>query len=271
MTTNFRAVFGDTKPVIAMVHFGALPGSPLYDAEAGIDGLVAGITKDLDALQAAGFDAVMFGNENDRPYEFAVDTASTATMACAIGRVRDRIEVHGEWKFVWQDGKEVQVNGIALDRQFDPNSDTYGITDGSAGIRGKLEKTDEFLEFKLFTATAISGAARRSEDTTRTIFGSEPSNSLENAGLEGAAAVTDRYANLLMDQIEDDGLFVRVPAGTQFYVYTLQVFEPKLASGFVSLSSWSSGKRSTIAATLPSATRASVTRPAESVSRTTAR
>ncbi|MCB1453454.1 MAG: TrbI/VirB10 family protein, partial [Rhizobiaceae bacterium] len=146
------------------------------------------------------------------------------------GRVRDRIEVHGEWKFVWQDGKEVQVNGIALDRQFDPNSDTYGITDGSAGIRGKLEKTDEFLEFKLFTATAISGAARRSEDTTRTIFGSEPSNSLENAGLEGAAAVTDRYANLLMDQIEDDGLFVRVPAGTQFYVYTLQVFEPKLAS-----------------------------------------
>ena len=46
--------------------------------------------KDLDALQAAGFDAVMFGNENDRPYEFAVDTASTATMAYVIGRLRGR-------------------------------------------------------------------------------------------------------------------------------------------------------------------------------------
>jgi hypothetical protein len=146
------------------------------------------------------------------------------------GRVRDRIEVHGEWKFVWQDGREVQVNGIGLDREFDPDEDTYGITDGSAGIRGRMVETDQFLEFKLFAATAVSGVARRSEETTETIFGSKPNNSLENAGLEGAAAVTDRYADLLLDQIEDDGTFVRVPAGTQFYVYTLQVFEPKLAS-----------------------------------------
>ena len=88
---NFRRVFGDGKPVIAMVHFGALPGSPLYDAAAGLDGLVEGARKDLAALQAAGFDAVMFGNENDRPYEFTVDTASTATMAYVIGRLRAEI------------------------------------------------------------------------------------------------------------------------------------------------------------------------------------
>ena len=36
MTAKFRHVFGDGKPVIAMVHFGALPGSPLYDAERGL-------------------------------------------------------------------------------------------------------------------------------------------------------------------------------------------------------------------------------------------
>jgi BtpA family len=42
--------------------------------------LVEDARKDLAALQAAGFDAVMFGNENDRPYEFKVDTASTATV-----------------------------------------------------------------------------------------------------------------------------------------------------------------------------------------------
>jgi hypothetical protein len=40
------------------------------------------------ALQGAGFDAIMFGNENDRPYEFDVDTASTATMAYVIGQLR---------------------------------------------------------------------------------------------------------------------------------------------------------------------------------------
>ena len=30
---NFQRVFGAGKPVIAMVHLGALPGAPLYDAD----------------------------------------------------------------------------------------------------------------------------------------------------------------------------------------------------------------------------------------------
>ena len=54
MTTQFARIFPGKKPVIAMVHFGALPGSPLYDADAGLDGLVEGIRKDLRALQTAG-------------------------------------------------------------------------------------------------------------------------------------------------------------------------------------------------------------------------
>ena len=91
--SNFKRVFGAAKPVIAMVHLGALPGSPLYDADAGIAGLLAGARADLMALQRAGFDAIMFGNENDRPYEFAVDTASTATMAYLIGQLRAEITV----------------------------------------------------------------------------------------------------------------------------------------------------------------------------------
>ncbi|MCB1486381.1 MAG: SgcQ protein, partial [Bauldia sp.] len=61
MTGNFTTVFGKTKPVIAMVHLGALPGSPLHDASRGLEGLVEGAARDLDALQKAGFDAVMFG------------------------------------------------------------------------------------------------------------------------------------------------------------------------------------------------------------------
>lgn len=42
---------------------------------------------DLTHLQRAGVDAVMFGNEHDRPYELRVDTASTAAMAYVIGRL----------------------------------------------------------------------------------------------------------------------------------------------------------------------------------------
>lgn len=88
---RFRNVFAATRPVIGMVHFGALPGTPLYDADAGVEGPFSSALSDLRALQSAGFDAVLFGNENDGPYELNVDLASTATMACLIGRLREEI------------------------------------------------------------------------------------------------------------------------------------------------------------------------------------
>ena len=99
--SKFENTFGVKNPVIGMVHLGALPGSPLHDAERGLNGLVADARADLAALQAAGFDAVMFGNENDRPYEFLVDTASTATMAYVIGQLRSEITVPFGVNVLW--------------------------------------------------------------------------------------------------------------------------------------------------------------------------
>ena len=99
--SRFKAVFGSTKPVIAMVHLGASPGAPLHDTERGVDGILAAARADLRALQAAGFDAVMFGNENDRPYELKVDTATSATMAYVIGRLRDEITVPFGVNVLW--------------------------------------------------------------------------------------------------------------------------------------------------------------------------
>ena len=99
--SRFQSVFGTTKPVIAMVHLGAMPGTPLYDGSAGVDGILANARADLQALQAAGFDAVMFGNENDRPYELKVDTATSATMAYVIGRLRSEITVPFGVNVLW--------------------------------------------------------------------------------------------------------------------------------------------------------------------------
>ena len=98
---NFKSVLGEEKPVIAMVHLGALPGTPLYDEDGGLDGIVKSAHKDLIALQDAGVDAVMFGNENDRPYEFNVDTASTASMAYVIGRLKDDIKIPFGVNVLW--------------------------------------------------------------------------------------------------------------------------------------------------------------------------
>ena len=99
--TRFTQLFGSVKPVIAMVHLGATPGTPLHDAERGVEGILSDARTDLQALQAAGFDAVMFGNENDRPYELQVDVASTATMAYVIGRLREEISVPFGVNVLW--------------------------------------------------------------------------------------------------------------------------------------------------------------------------
>src|ERR1700730_3993786 len=101
MSNRFRRLFGNGKPAIGMIHFKALPGTPLYDRELAVADILEGARKDLIALQDAGFDAVMFGNENDRPYEFNVDSASTATMAYVIGTLRAEITVPFGVNVLW--------------------------------------------------------------------------------------------------------------------------------------------------------------------------
>ena len=96
---TFADVFGDAKPVIAMVHLPALPGTPLHGGS--MEDVLASARADLAALQRAGVDAVMFGNENDRPYELAVDAASTAAMAWTIGRLADEIAVPFGVNVLW--------------------------------------------------------------------------------------------------------------------------------------------------------------------------
>ena len=71
----------------------SLPGTPLYDSKSGLENIVTSAQQDLIALQDAGVDAIMFGNENDRPYELKVNTASTATMAYVIGRLKENIKI----------------------------------------------------------------------------------------------------------------------------------------------------------------------------------
>ncbi len=146
------------------------------------------------------------------------------------GRMRDRIEANGSWTFVWENGQEYRIGGISLDREANPDGEGWGITDGSAGIRGQIMKTDDYQELKMMFATFLSGVARSSQKTTQTIFGPQPDNSITNAGLEGVSDVGQQYASMLLKKIQEEGYFVRVAAGTEFYIYLLGVFEPELAS-----------------------------------------
>lgn len=87
--TRFASIFpGVEKPLIAMAHVPALPGTPLYDETAGIQGLVDQVRSDVAILVDAGFDAVMFCNENDRPYELHAGPESAAVMARVVTECR---------------------------------------------------------------------------------------------------------------------------------------------------------------------------------------
>jgi hypothetical protein len=67
MSTWFTELFGVTKPVIAMAHFPALPGTPRYDPASGIDSMIERMRRDVRLLLDGGVDAIMFCNEDDRP------------------------------------------------------------------------------------------------------------------------------------------------------------------------------------------------------------
>ncbi|MEO6994551.1 MAG: TrbI/VirB10 family protein [Lacunisphaera sp.] len=146
------------------------------------------------------------------------------------GRMRDRVTAAGAWRFVWQDGRELIFNGVALDREYDQDIDGYGITDGSGGIRGRIMATDDLQELKMLASAALSGFARGTQNQQQTALGTTITGSVSNGVREGVGNVFDLYAKRTMKDIEDNGYFVRVPAGKEFYVYVLGAVDPHEAS-----------------------------------------
>ena len=202
LTVNFERVFGSTKPVIGMVHLGALPGTPLFDPS--ID-LVAGARADLLALQDAGFDAVMFGNENDRPYELSVDTASTAAMAAIIGQLKSEITVPFGVNVLWDPMASVAL-GAATGAQFvrEIFTGTYasdmGVWSPDAGkamrYRDRLGRSDMAMLFNVSAEFAHSLDQRPLADRARSaVFSSIPDAVLVSGQITGeAAALSDLEA-----------------------------------------------------------------------------
>ena len=205
MTENFKRIFGGGKPVIGMVHLGALPGSPLYDPERGLAEVVAGAAEDLAALQAAGFDAVMFGNENDRPYEFEVDRASTATVAYVIGQLRGKITVPFGVNMLWDPMSTIALaaaTGADIVREI--FTGTYASDMGpwtpDAGkamrYRNRLGRGDLTMLYNVSAEFAYSLDRRSLPDRARSaVFSSIPDAVLVSGQMTGeAAAIADLEA-----------------------------------------------------------------------------
>ena len=142
-----------------------------------------------------------------------------------LDRMRERIVASGAWTIVWQTGEELVVDGIALDRDEQPGSHVWGITDGSAGLKGRMIRSDSLAEIKLFVATFVSGTASGLQESRDSVFGPQIARTTRNAALSGAGQVMNTYAQQILETIRRDGLFVRVPAGKQMYLYATQTID----------------------------------------------
>ncbi len=100
MTAFLHDLFGVSKPVIAMAHFPALPGTPRYDPALTMDGVVERMAQDVRYLLDGGVDAIMFCNEDDRPYSFQADFEAIAVMTRVITELRPTDRPFGV-DFLW--------------------------------------------------------------------------------------------------------------------------------------------------------------------------
>jgi hypothetical protein len=161
--------------------------------------------------------------------------------AATHGRLRDRLEASGAYMFVWRtsdanNGRELGLHGIALTR--DVNPDTGGVRpdDGTGGIRGDLIESASNTELKLFAAAFLQAAATGALQTDRQInpltnrTTSTLKPTLRNSGVVGTQAVLDEFAARIRLQLQEEGHYVAVPAGREFYIYIPETIDLRKAT-----------------------------------------
>ena len=156
--------------------------------------------------------------------------------------VRERIGSDRRWFLVFQDGRELPVSGTVLDYAPDPKRpDAWQESDGSAGLRGYLVKSDKYAEAKTILSSIISAGAGAFPQTTTLLSplgGATQINTggIENAFSAGIQAGGQIYSKRLLEQLDKHPYFVRVPAGSTFYLYVTETID--LSKATVGLSTF---------------------------------
>jgi membrane complex biogenesis BtpA family protein len=104
----FCDLFKVSKPIIAMAHLPALPGTPRYDKEKRVEYIVDWVARDVEHLIEGRVDAIMFCNEDDRPYVFEAGLEQVATMARVIAEVKSKKVPFGV-DFLWDSMAAISI------------------------------------------------------------------------------------------------------------------------------------------------------------------
>ena len=107
-----KDIIKKNKIIIGMVHFPPLPGTPNFNDDKNLSKIVNSISSDLDSLQNNGIDAVMFGNEGDRPYLLKASNETLSAMAYVIGLIKNKIKVPFGVNYLWDPIATVALGSV---------------------------------------------------------------------------------------------------------------------------------------------------------------
>jgi membrane complex biogenesis BtpA family protein len=186
------------KVIIGMAHIGALPGTPLYDADGGMAKLIDGVLRDIEALQAGGVDAVMFGNENDRPYTLAAPAEGIAAMTAIVQAAKPALKLPFGVNYLWDPKASVAIaaaTGAVFVREIFTGvfASDMGLWNpdgaGAARLRRNLGRPDMKLLFNINAEFAQALDARPIEMRAKsTVFSSLADAILVSGPLTGQPA-----------------------------------------------------------------------------------
>jgi membrane complex biogenesis BtpA family protein len=217
-----QGLSGTPKTIIGMVHLPALPGTPLYDATGGMSAVRDWVKRDLDALQVGGIHAVMFCNENDRPYQLDADFASVAAMSDVVASFRNELSVPFGVNVLWDPRATIAVaaaTGAAFCREIFTGAfaGDFGVWVRSAGdsfrYRRQLGAEHVKLLFNINAEFAQQLAPRPVAEVARSVaFSSSPDGILISGPITSQPTTASALAEV-HEAVKSTGIPVLVNTG----------------------------------------------------------
>ncbi len=213
---------GVTKPIIGMVHLPALPGTPLFDANGGMKAIREWVKEDLDALQAGGIDAVMFCNENDRPYRLDSDFASVSAMADVVGTMRENLSVPFGVNVLWDPRATLAVakaTGAAFCREIFTGAfaGDFGLwvrcAGDSARYRREISAENVRMLYNINAEFAAPIAPRPVADLARSVAFSSSPDAICVSGAITSQAANASDLELVANAVKGTGVPVLINTG----------------------------------------------------------
>jgi len=235
------------SPAAAFAPFGRLLKCQLIatldSVTARSEPIVALVTQDLDwngdVIIPAGTEVFSYAKP-----EPVID-------ASGVGRLVDE----GEWTLVLPEegaranGRELVLKARALDRRETVVGDrgqarSWGLDDGTDGLVGYTLSSLDDREIKLFAAAAISGMAQGiaavaerqqpAPGVSGVLGATQIAPTIGNAAASSLGSATTEVMNQIVSRIREEisrrGVYVRVPAGKEFYLFVEQTIDPGAAA-----------------------------------------